>query len=212
VSNRQIQQQPGGRDFVQESQGTVAGGGKLAPKVGKRTVLIAAAGGTALVAFLMARSGGGGGGGGGSAQQMTGYDSTPYDQYNELQRQLENIQDQMDNGKVTPAQPTTPTPTPTSPKPPRVTLPWPVPHPRPLPGHTTLPQPTGKPPIKKPPVKRPPSKGKWYTIKKGDTLSEIASRNHTSMSVIKKLNPNFWSNPKYHDGNTIWAGGKVRLK
>jgi LysM repeat protein len=79
-----------------------------------------------------------------------------------------------------------------------------------LPKPTPKPLPTPKPTVPKPkPTTKP---GKWYTIKRGDSLSAIASRNHVSMGTIKKLNPNFWSNPKYHDGNTIWAGGKVRLK
>ena len=175
-------------------------GAKLAAAAGgKRNLLIAAAAGTALVAFVMSR--GGNGGGGGSAQQMTGYDSTPSDQYNDLQNQLEDIQRQIDNGTVTPGTPATPAPTPASPKPKPTPMPWPVPHPRPVPKPKPTPKPTPKPPGKK-----------WYEIKRGDTLSEIAQRNKISMATLKKLNPNFWSNPKYDHGNKIWAGGKVRVK
>ena len=176
-------------------------GAKLAAAAGgRRNLLIAAAAGTALVAFVMSR-GGNGGGGGGSDQQMMPYDSTPYDQYNDLQNQLEDIQRQIDTGTVTPGTPKPPTPTPPSPKPKPTPLPWPVPHPRPVP----------KPSNPKPKPKPTPGK-KWYEIKRGDTLSGIAKKSGISMATLKKLNPNFWSNPKYHDGNTIWAGGKVRVK
>jgi nucleoid-associated protein YgaU len=172
-------------------------GGKLAAAAGgRRNLLIAAAAGTALVAFLMARSGGGGGGG--SVQQMDGYDSTPYDQYNELQNQLETIQRQIDEGKVVPGAATPPTTTPKSPKPAWGPLPWRPPSPRPIPRPSK-------------PVKPGPSKN-WYVIRKGDTLSEIAARKGISMSTLRRLNPNFWSNPKYDHGNRIWAGGKVRVK
>lgn len=173
-------------------------GGKLAAKAGgKRTILIAAAGGVALFAFLMSRANGGSGGGGTSQQQMTGYDSTPYDQYNALQAQLEDLQSQLDNGKVTPGTPATPAPTPASPKPKPTPLPWRPPTPKsPQPSRTTLPA-TAK---------------KVVTIKSGDTLSGIAKKSGISMATLKKLNPVFWTNPKYDDGNKIWSGGKVRVK
>ncbi|MBK6047850.1 LysM peptidoglycan-binding domain-containing protein [Streptomyces sp. MBT55] len=50
------------------------------------------------------------------------------------------------------------------------------------------------------------------TIKRGDTLSAIAKRAGISMATLKKLNPVFWTNKKYNNGNTIWAGGSVRVK
>jgi LysM repeat protein len=130
---------------------------------------------------------------------MDGYDSTPYDQYNDLQRQLEDIQGQLDSGKVTPGKATTPAPTPASPKPKPVTLPWKPPHP-------TLPKPPKKSTL---PAKT--TKGRTVTIKPGDTLSEIAKKAGISMGRLKQLNPNFWKNPKYDHGNRIWAGGKVKV-
>lgn len=171
-------------------------GGK-GPAVGKlgnrRNMLIAAAVGTAAVAFFMARtSGGGGRNDGGSDQIMLGYDSGPYDQYNDLQQQLEDLEDRIDDGVVTPGTPVPPKPTTPAPKP------WPLPA-------------KPKPPVK--PLPKPASPAKKYvTIKRGDTLSAIAKKSGISMATLKKLNPNFWSNPKYQNGNMIWSGGKVRVK
>ena len=48
------------------------------------------------------------------------------------------------------------------------------------------------------------SRGKSVSIKDGDTLSEIATRNHTTVSKLRKLN-----NIK---GNNIRAGKKIRIK
>jgi membrane-bound lytic murein transglycosylase D len=48
------------------------------------------------------------------------------------------------------------------------------------------------------------SRGKSVSIKNGDTLSEIAARNHTTVSKLRKLN-----NIK---GNNIRAGKKIRIK
>ncbi|WP_367575279.1 LysM domain-containing protein [Streptomyces griseoaurantiacus] len=167
-------------------------GDKLAGKVGgRRNLMFAAAGAVALVAFLMARTSGGGGGGG-SDQVMMGYDSTPYDQYNDIQGQLEDLQRQMDEGRVTPGLPKPPDETPASPKP-----------------KPTDPKP--KPPTKPIESNHPPAK-KYVTIKKGDTLSSIAKKAGISMATLKKLNPVFWTNKKYKNGNLIWAGGKVRTK
>lgn len=172
-------------------------GGKLAAAAGgKRNLLIAAAAGTALFAFAMSRRSGGGGGGG-SDQQMTGYDSTPYDQYNDLQRQLEDVQRQIDSGTVTPGTPAKPTPTPASPKPKPTPLPWKVPKP-------VTPKPATKTPL-------PATIHKTVTIKRGDTLSGIAKKAGISMARLKALNPNFWTNKKYDNGNKIWAGGKVKV-
>lgn len=188
MSNKRLQQQPGGRDLVQESQGTVRGG-KL--KANRKVVMIGGAAVVALIAFVMSR-GGKGGASGGSDQVMTGYDSTPYDQYNDIQRQLEDLQNQMDNGQVTPGTPGKPSTLPASPKPP-----------------VTPAKP--KPPVKPlPPASKP--KASYVTIKKGDSLSAIAKRAGISMTTLKKLNPTFWTNKKYKNGNLIWAGGKVRVK
>jgi LysM repeat protein len=48
-------------------------------------------------------------------------------------------------------------------------------------------------------------------VKKGDTLSGIAKKAGISMATLKKLNPVYWTNKKYHDGNTIFAGDKVKV-
>jgi LysM repeat protein len=181
------------------------GAAGLAAKAGgKRNLLIAAAVGTAAVAFVMSRGGKGSSDGAAADQIMTGYDSTPYDTYNALQQQLEDIQNQIDNGTVTPGKPTTPPTTPPAPKPPPKTIPWIPSKPHPVP---TTPKPPAKPSGK--PSSPPP---KNVVIKRGDTLSGIAKKAGISMATLKKLNPVFWTNDKYHDGNTIWAGGKVRVK
>ena len=46
--------------------------------------------------------------------------------------------------------------------------------------------------------------GKTYTIRRGDTLSEIAERNHTTVAALKRANPGL--NP-----NRIRPGKKIRL-
>lgn len=68
---------------------------------------------------------------------------------------------------------------------------------------------TGTPP--KSPA--PPAKAAThtYTVVHGDTLSSIAERNGTTLAVIKQLNPVYWTNPKYNNGNTIFAGDTVVL-
>jgi LysM repeat protein len=178
------------------------GASGLAAKAGgKRNLLIAAAVGTAAVAFLMSRGGGSKTPNDGTADQiMTGYDSTPYDTYNALQQQLEDIQNQIDEGKVTPGTPTTPPTTPAAPKPPPKTIPWVPAKPKPVPSKPKPPTKPGTPPPKN------------VVIKRGDTLSGIAKKAGISMTTLKKLNPGFWSNKKYNNGNTIFAGGKVRVK
>ncbi len=52
--------------------------------------------------------------------------------------------------------------------------------------------------------KKRPAKQKSVTIKSGDTLSEIAERNHTSVSKLRKLNG--------IKGNNIRAGKKIKVK
>ena len=46
--------------------------------------------------------------------------------------------------------------------------------------------------------------GRSVTIKNGDTLSEIAERNHTTVSKLRKLNK--------ISGNSIRAGKKIKVK
>ena len=47
-------------------------------------------------------------------------------------------------------------------------------------------------------------RGKSVTVRSGDTLSEIAERNHTTVKKLKKLNK--------ISGNTIRAGKKLKVK
>jgi cell wall-associated NlpC family hydrolase len=46
----------------------------------------------------------------------------------------------------------------------------------------------------------------FYTVKKGDTLTDIAKANHQSLAELLSRNPRFWHNP-----DTIKPGQKVRL-
>lgn len=50
-----------------------------------------------------------------------------------------------------------------------------------------------------------------YIVKKGDTLSGIAAANKTTLAEIKTLNPVYWTNPKYKNGDYIVSGDKVTL-
>lgn len=52
--------------------------------------------------------------------------------------------------------------------------------------------------------KRKTTRSKSVTIKNGDTLSEIAARNHTTVKKLRKLNGIY--------GNTIRAGKKIKVK
>lgn len=122
------------------------------------------------------------------------FDSSPYDMWNAWQSEYEDLQQQINaNGGSTSASgPGTPSPPP------------PVPIPKP-----PVPTPAPKPPAPKPKPK--PTGHKVVTVKHGDTLSGIAERNHISMARLKKLNPVYWTNKKYRNGNLIWAGDKVTV-
>jgi LysM repeat protein len=176
-----------------------AGGGSLVAKLGgPRNAAILGAGLTvALVAWITSKRGSTTGG---TTLMTSGeFDSSPYDMWNAWQSQYEDLQQQINdsqgdthaggNGK-----PPTPTPTPI-PKPP---VPTPAPKP---PARPPTPKPAGPP--------RPAPK--VVVVKKGDTLSGIAAKYHVSMPTIKKLNPVYWSNKKYKNGNLIWSGDKVRV-
>jgi LysM repeat protein len=195
----------------QQAQGG-GGGGLVAKLGGPRNAAIVGAGATvALVALIAMKTGG-------KAQDPTatttmyadagGFDSGPYDMWNQWQQQYEDLDnrvDDLEDADKPPTPPGTPPPPPPPvqvPKPP-VTTPAPPPKPP-----TTTPKP---PPATTPKPPAPP-KATYVTIKKGDTLSAIAARAHISMATLKKLNPVFWTNPKYKNGNLIWSGGKVRVK
>jgi hypothetical protein len=50
-----------------------------------------------------------------------------------------------------------------------------------------------------------------YTIQRGDNLSSIAASHGTTLGALRAANPEFASNPKYNNGNMIFAGGKVNI-
>ncbi|MFE7413135.1 LysM peptidoglycan-binding domain-containing protein [Streptomyces laurentii] len=179
-----------------------AGGGGLAGMIKQKPAAAAAVGGVLLVVVLaLFRRGGGDQSAAGlpaDQLQMSGmgsmYDSTANDLYNSIQPQIDalaRMMEQLQNKQPTP-------PTPGTPKPP--TPPTPTKPPAP------------KPPAPKPPAKPTVAKPTYVTIKSGDTLSGIAKKAGITMAQLKKLNPTFWTNPKYKQGNMIWSGGKVRTK
>jgi LysM repeat protein len=51
----------------------------------------------------------------------------------------------------------------------------------------------------------PPPDAKWVTVRKGDTLTDIATDNHLTLSQLEKLNP------QIKDLDTIAVGDKVRV-
>jgi LysM domain len=77
------------------------------------------------------------------------------------------------------------------------------------PGPTGPPGPAGKPPPKpapKPvPKPKPKAKTKTITIARGDTLSALARKYHTTVANLMKLNPSI-KNP-----NLIYAGNKLKV-
>ncbi|WP_399559068.1 LysM peptidoglycan-binding domain-containing protein (plasmid) [Streptomyces sp. NBC_01136] len=174
-----------------------AAGGSLVAKVGgPRNAAILGAGLTvALVALLAMRKDKSGAANGGTTTITgdTAFDSGPYDMWDQWQSQYEQLQQQVSaigGGTTTATGPGTPAPPVQIPKPP-------------------VPPPAPKPPA--PPGKPKPPTYKTVTVKKGDTLSGIAARNHITMAQLKKLNPTYWTNKKYKNGNLIWAGDKVKV-
>lgn len=177
------------------------GGGLVAKLGGPRNAAIVGAGGTVALVALLALRKNKAAGTDGTVTTVTGdsaFDSGPYDMWQQWQDEYEQLQQQIDanggsNAATGPGSPTPPTKTP---------RPAPIPKP---------PVPTPAPKPRKPPTK-PKAPGSWVTVKHGDTLSEIAQRSHISMATLKKLNPTYWTNKKYQDGNRIWAGDRVRVK
>lgn len=53
--------------------------------------------------------------------------------------------------------------------------------------------------------------GNKYTVKKGDTLSAIASRSGVSLKELRAANPKFTAQAKYKGGNTIFSGTTVAI-
>lgn len=205
MSDRLLKQQPGGRDVVQESQGTVSGGG-LAGKVGgPRNLAILAAGGTVALVALVTILRKGSSTPAPAAQQNAGaFDSSPYDMWNQWEQQYEDLSSRVDQLQ---------NPPPTNPPPTKTPLPLPVPIDKP-PLRPPAPKPPAPPskPSAKPSTPPKQSKPASVTVKRGDTLSGIAKKYGISMATLKKLNPVYWRDKKYRNGDLIWAGDKVRLR
>ncbi|WP_445505759.1 glycoside hydrolase family protein [Niallia sp. 03091] len=75
----------------------------------------------------------------------------------------------------------------------------PVPKPKPQQKPKPKPKPKSKPAPK-------PAAKKYYTVKKGEILSNIAKKEKTTIAVIKKLNPNI------KDINKIYPNQEIRIK
>ena len=48
-------------------------------------------------------------------------------------------------------------------------------------------------------------------VKAGDTLSQIAKDNNTTLKAVLAANPKFTEDPKYKGGNMIWSGTTVKI-
>lgn len=170
-------------------------GGSLLSRIGgSRNGAILAAGATVGVVALLA-SFRGKSNSGTTLMSSGDFDSSPYDMWNAWQSEYEDLQQQINasgGGSTSASGPG---------QPPKSTLPAPIPKP-------PIPTPAPKPP---PPKPKPKPGHKIVTVKHGDTLSEIAAKNHISMAQLKKLNPTYWKNKKYDNGNRIWAGDKVKV-
>jgi hypothetical protein len=193
----------------QQQQGPAGGGGLVSKVGGPRNAAILGAGATVVLVALVAMKRGGSTDTGAATPIQQGFDSGPYDMWNAWQQQYEDLQNQVNDIADQNKPPTPPTTNPPSTLPAPIDKP-PVPPPAPTPKPNPVPP---KPPTTTPPKTTPkPPPSQYVTIKKGDTLSAIAAKAHISMATLKKLNPVFWTNPKYHSGNTIFSGGKVRVK
>lgn len=120
------------------------------------------------------------------------YDSTATDVYNSIQPQLDALAAQIAALSSTKAPPATGSGGSTG-------------------SGSTTPKPKPKPTPTPKPKPKPKTTYTTYTIKRGDTLRSIAKRYGLSLAQIKKLNPVFTTNPKYHGGSTIFAGGHVKV-
>lgn len=171
---------------------------------------LAAAGVLGLVVALRRNSGGGVDGDVPATSAGTGsggvgsYDSTSTDVANQLGQFTNSVQNQLDQfqGQLEDALDALENVTPKTPGPSKP----------PGGGKKPLPVPPGKPRPTKPPTKKKPpaKKGRFYTIRKGDTLGEIADEKNISMRRLKALNPKLFDKDSRY-GNLILPGQKVRL-
>lgn len=72
-----------------------------------------------------------------------------------------------------------------------------------VPGHVAPPAP--HPPAPRPRPHPPAPKPRWYTVRRGDTMSGIAARFHVTLHALERVNPQV-KNP-----NMIRAGERLRL-
>lgn len=134
-------------------------------------------------------------------------DTTVTDDFTQLSNQIDQLQRDEQNE---PLPSNNPTPT----KNPR---PKPKPKPRPPihggkpPGRVPAPAPPPAPTPNPNPTPRPVAQTHVYKVQHGDTLSGIAARAGISLDELRRLNPVYWTNPKYNQGNSIWAGDSVVL-
>lgn len=189
------------QDPGQPPAGSKPGGGLGA--LGKNKGVLLAAGGAGLVVLLALMRSSGSSDQSGDTLQTSGtgstYDSTSTDLYNSIQPEIDALEAQLNNlqnSQPTPGSPVTSNPITSTPKPVTTTTGGSS-KPKPAPPKTTTP--------------KPKTTTKTITVKKGDTLSAIAKRYGISMATLKKLNPVYWTNAKYHNGNLIWAGDKVKV-
>jgi outer membrane biosynthesis protein TonB len=140
------------------------------------------------------------------------YDTSVMDAYNQLQAEYDQLAGKVQGlsmptstGTTTPPPPV-PTPVPGPPTRPIGPQPGPLP---PIPVPPPHPPVNAPPPPPQPPAPRPATH--TYIVRSGDNLSKIAAANHTTLAMIKQLNPVYWTNPKYNQGNLIWAGDHVVL-
>ena len=190
--------------------GPPAAGGGLAGKLkGKNGAILAAGATVALVAVLGLAKGKKTAP---AAAVPATDDTTSTDMWNQWQAEYEALQQQLDAqgaGTTTasgPGNPIPPVPVPI-PKPP---TPTPAPTPTPV-------LPTPKPTTPKPqpvvsPIAPKPAGPASVKVQANQTLSGIAAKYGLTMAQLKKLNPVYWTNPKYKQGNEIWAGDTVKLR
>lgn len=135
-------------------------------------------------------------------------DTTVTDDFTELSNEIDQLQrdetnEPLPSNNPTPTKNPRPKPKP-KPRPPinggkpPVRVPTPAPPPRPKPPSNPTPTPS-----------RPQTH--TYKVVHGDNLWDIATRNHTDLATIRRLNPVYWTNPKYQQGDMIWAGDTVVL-
>jgi hypothetical protein len=134
-------------------------------------------------------------------------DTTVTDDFTQLSNQIDQLQRDEQNEPL-PSNNPTPTPNP---------KPKPKPKPRPPihggnpPGRVPLPPPPPAPTPNPNPTPRPVAQTHTYIVRHNDTLSGIAAHAGISLDELRRLNPVYWTNPKYQQGNMIWAGDRVVL-